>query len=93
MEVMCESAPEECPYTLLIATDEGIEFCADVLDAELLEEHAEDNEGHEVGVLGQVAQGAATGPGPPALRHPPGSRGQGVGAAGGRGGAPASGST
>lgn len=38
-----ESSPEECPHTLLIATDGGIEFCAESLDAELLEEQADDS--------------------------------------------------
>jgi hypothetical protein len=38
-----ESGPEECPHTLLIATDYGIEFCSDALEQELLEEKAEDS--------------------------------------------------
>ena len=38
-----ESAPEECPHTLLIATDEGIEFCREEIDAERLEEQAEES--------------------------------------------------
>jgi hypothetical protein len=43
-----ESSPEECPHTLLIATDEGIEFCSDALDAELLEQQADDSSWDEV---------------------------------------------
>jgi len=43
-----ESGPEECPHTLLIATDYGLEFCSDALDQELLEEKAEDVSWDEV---------------------------------------------
>ncbi|WP_136809593.1 hypothetical protein [Desulfosediminicola flagellatus] len=35
-----ESEPEVCPHTLLIATDLGIAFCSDTLDAESLEDEA-----------------------------------------------------
>lgn len=43
-----ESGPEECPHTLLIATDEGIEYCSDTLDAESLEELADESSWDEI---------------------------------------------
>jgi|GEM_PF-6678043 len=38
-----ESEPEECPHTVLIATDDGIEFCREEIGAEELEELAEES--------------------------------------------------
>jgi hypothetical protein len=38
-----ESSPQECPHTLLIATDEGIDFCADAFNADALEEIADES--------------------------------------------------
>ncbi len=46
-----ESEPDGCSHTLLIATDEGIEFCAGVLDEESLENKAEESSWDEV-ILG-----------------------------------------
>lgn len=43
-----ESEPKECPHTLLIATDMGIEFCSDSLDAESLEEQADESSWDDV---------------------------------------------
>ena len=37
-----ESQPKECPHTLLIATDYGVEFCSDKFDSESLEEKTEE---------------------------------------------------
>lgn len=37
-----KSSPQECPHTLLIAHDEGIEFCAKEINAEALEVLTED---------------------------------------------------
>ncbi|WP_051305692.1 hypothetical protein [Desulfogranum mediterraneum] len=37
-----ESEPEECQHTLLIATDEGVEYHADHFDIEELEEKTEE---------------------------------------------------
>ena len=43
-----ESPVEECPHTLIIATDEGIEFCSEKLNQEDLEEQAEEDSWDEV---------------------------------------------
>ncbi len=43
-----ESAPDECPHTLLIATDMGIEYCSGTLDTEKLEEQADDSSWDQV---------------------------------------------
>jgi len=38
-----ESSPEECPHTVLMATDMGIDFCDDSIDCVALEDLAEDD--------------------------------------------------
>lgn len=43
-----ENEPEVCPHTLLIATDLGIAYCSDVLDAESLEEQADESSWDDV---------------------------------------------
>jgi hypothetical protein len=43
-----DSEPEECPHVLLIATDEGIEYCRGEINEEMLEEQAEESTFDEV---------------------------------------------
>lgn len=43
-----DSEPQECPHTLLIATDEGVEFHNDKIDIDALENKAEEHSWDDV---------------------------------------------